>query len=852
MNTRLHTHIKPEKYILALRPDLEKFTFYGEEKIIFRIEEPKTSLTFHALDLEILAASLIGEKGQALEKADFANDNEAHTVTFTFPKELPAGEHILQITFNGILSERMKGFYRSTYSVNGEEKVMATTQFEEIGARQAFVSIDEPSAKAVFDITLSVPKHLEAVSNTISEQIEEYDDGYKSIHFAPTPKMSTYLVAFIVGELEYIEKKTKEGVLVRAFATPGKKDQLAFALDVAVKALSFYQNYFDVPYPLPVLDMIAIPDFDAGAMENWGAVTFREAALLIDEKKSSLVNKQWVALVVAHEFAHMWFGNLVTMEWWTHLWLNEGFACYIEYLAVNTLFPEWELWKQFAVMEHNDALGLDSLNSTHPIEMPIESDKNVKEIFDEISYAKGASIIQMLATYLGPEVFRDGLRHYLKKHAYTNTVTEDLWAAFEEVSGQEVRKVMQNWTQKPGYPLLKLDDQMKLTQSRFFSNISMKEKAKDTTVWQVPLNMLLTDNTTVPYLLQNIDDLLPYENLTKINAQETSFVRVLYNNTMYESLSREILDKKLSTVDRMGILRDLFDASQAGYISSDVVLTMLSSYKKEDEYIVWSTIVSGLNALYNILYNTEAFDNFERFARNLLGEIVKKVGWEKKEEESFSDVLLRSVVLYAAGKFGDTEVINKAKEMFEKYYVGEVSIDSDIRGVVYMLVAKNGTQKEWDKLVELYTKESLHQEKNRIMLALCGFSNLDLLQQTLDWSFLGKVEFQAEAVRMQDKSRILLAMFGNSTAQKITWEFLKKHWDAFENMYKGLHGFTRLIEGAGDMVGGEMLSDVRNFFETHKVEAVEMSMRQVLERIEANTNWQQRDLEKISAFLKNS
>ena len=272
---------------------------------------------------------------------------------------------------------------------------------------------------------------------------------FKTVRFTPSPEMSSYLLAFIVGHFEYIEKKTKEGVLVRVFVTPGKLKQAEFALDVAARTISFYSNYFGIPYPLPVLDLIAIPDFAAGAMENWGAVTYRETAVLVDPLETSTHNKQWVALVIAHELAHQWFGNLVTMEWWTHLWLNEGFASYMEYVAIDKLFPKWKVWTQFIFIEQGRGLSLDGLKNSHAIEIDVNHPAEISEIFDAVSYSKGASVIRMLAEYLGENNFRKGLKHYLEKHAYKNASTNDLWDAFEKVSDKPVKRIMTNWTRKP-------------------------------------------------------------------------------------------------------------------------------------------------------------------------------------------------------------------------------------------------------------------------------------------------------------------------------------------------------------------------------------------------------------------
>src|SRR3989344_3995235 len=465
---RLSTDVVPTRYEIHLKPDLEAFVFEGEETIELMLKKSTKTLTLHSVDLEI-------------ESAEFG-----------FAKNLPAGKARLKLVFRGVLNDRMHGFYRSSFEHEGKRKHIATTQFESTDARRAFPCFDEPSAKAVFDVSLTVPSAHTAISNTMPTEIKEHEGGYKTVSFAPSPLMSTYLLAFIVGDFEHIEKKTRDGVLVRVFVTPGKKKQAEFALDCAAKIVTFFNEYFDIPYPLPVLDMIAIPDFSAGAMENWGAITYRESALLVDAGNSSTQNRQWVALVIAHEIAHQWFGNLVTMEWWTHLWLNEGFASYIESLAVDHIFPKWDIWTQFVYSDLSQAMSLDSLKNTHAIEVEVHHPSEIGEIFDAVSYSKGASVIRMIADYLGEKDFRDGLRHYLKKHHYGNASTKDLWLALEHVSDKPVRSIMDNWTSKPGFPVVIIENdrqKIRLTQSRFFSSSIAKKSSKDKTIWKVPINI---------------------------------------------------------------------------------------------------------------------------------------------------------------------------------------------------------------------------------------------------------------------------------------------------------------------------------------------------------------------------
>src|SRR3989344_3279774 len=396
-HVRLPHYIKPEKYKLLVKPDLEDFTFEGSETISLVIKKSINDIILHAKELDIFNVEF------RMSNSEFKTNKikyniKSETATFIFPRKLPKGKGELSLKFKGILNDKMRGFYRSRNIHQNKEKHIATTQFETTDARRAFPCFDEPAQKAIFDVTIMVPPGLTAISNTIETNIQEHAGGYKAVQFSPTPKMSTYLLAFIVGDFESIESKTKDGTQVRVFVTPGKKHQAKFALNCAVKTLEFYNRYFDIPYPLPILDLIAIPDFSHGAMENWRAVTYRESALLVDDEHSSASNKQWVALVIAHELAHQWFGNLVTMSWWTDLWLNEGFASWIEYLAVDHLFPKWQMWTQFIVDEQQQALKLDALEHTHPVEATVTHPDEIRTIFDAVSYSKGASIIRMLAT----------------------------------------------------------------------------------------------------------------------------------------------------------------------------------------------------------------------------------------------------------------------------------------------------------------------------------------------------------------------------------------------------------------------------------------------------------------------
>eukprot|EP00276_Gloeochaete_wittrockiana_P001400 CAMPEP_0184675586 /NCGR_PEP_ID=MMETSP0308-20130426/87867_1 /TAXON_ID=38269 /ORGANISM="Gloeochaete witrockiana, Strain SAG 46.84" /LENGTH=970 /DNA_ID=CAMNT_0027123301 /DNA_START=44 /DNA_END=2956 /DNA_ORIENTATION=- len=437
----LPTDVRPKTYRLDLQPNLETFIFNGIAEVDVTVVNATSTVTLHAVDLKISSIQLV-TKHETLTPLSYALDEKKDTLSIVFKENLPLGDGTFKFVYTGTLNDQMAGFYRSKYTVDGQDRYLATTQFESTDARRAFPCWDEPCLKATFDVTLTVPSNRVAISNMPEVSSTVRTDGFRVIKFDTTPIMSTYLLAFVVGEFDLVEGNTPEGVHVRVFTPPGKKDQGLFALEVCIKSLSYFSQYFGIPYPLKKMDCIAIPDFAAGAMENWGLVTYREVAVLIDPVNSSTAMRQRVAEVVAHEMAHQWFGNLVTMEWWTHLWLNEGFATWAAYLAVDHIFPEWDMWTQFVTGNFSRALTLDGLKSSHPIEVEVKNSGEISEIFDAISYSKGASVIRMLASYLGYETFKQGLNVYLKRFTYRNAVTEDLWQALSDVSGQPIVTMM--------------------------------------------------------------------------------------------------------------------------------------------------------------------------------------------------------------------------------------------------------------------------------------------------------------------------------------------------------------------------------------------------------------------------
>ncbi len=844
-SVRLPNDVVIHRYAITLKPDLETFVFSGEEILSLDVRRSLSSITLHAADLEVHDAKLTRGKHEYIPRITY--NEKAETVTFHFDSKIPKGVASFFVSFSGILSDKMVGFYRSRYEYDGKTHHMAVTQFESTDARRAFPCFDEPAHKSVFEVSLIIPKDRTAISNTIETDIVEHQGGYKIVKFAPSPKMSSYLVAFIVGHFEHIEKKTARGVTVRVFATPGKKHQSVFALDVAVKCIDFYEKYFGITYPLPLMDLIAIPDFAAGAMENWGAVTYRETTVLVDPIHSSTATRQRVALVIAHELAHQWFGNLVTMEWWTHLWLNEGFASYMEYVALNAIFPEWKLWDRFVYEEHARALSLDALKNTHAIEIDVHHPGEISEIFDAVSYSKGATVIRMLAQYLGETTFKKGLRHYLKTHSYANASTDDLWRAFEKVSGKPVRTLMKNWTRTAGYPLITVEnknDYAILQQKRYYSSGTGTSKA----LWSIPLSVQLGQSGRTELLMSTTRTRIKRKGhaLLKLNRGEVSPVRVDYPEEDLVRLGQEVAKgTSLADADRFGLIRDAYALAESGHNTTVQYLRMLAAYKNERAFIVWAQIAEQVHRLNNLMFGTGSYESFRRYARSQLAVIVEDVGWEKRRGESEERSLLRSVVLFAAGTLGDQHIIQKAQSLFDRIQRGSVHLDPDLRGIVYALVAQNGDASTYTSLQRMYDAEKLEEEKDRILRALCSFSDETLLKKTLDFAFSSRA-------RGQDTLKSVTFTWSNPFGRALTWHHVQSEWPNIVTRYGGGHLFSRFLLPASTDSSLQRAVDIDRFFKKRSMPGLDRTVALVTEQIRSNASWQKRDERAVEAFLDRS
>ena len=845
----LPTNVRPRHYQITLQPDMDNFTFDGLELIDLEIAETTAEIVLNADEMRVHTATLVKD-GSSQRAAAITLNGERETVTLSFASPIAPGAAQLDLRFTGELNDKLRGFYRSQYvNPEGEVSYLATTQFEATDARRAFPCWDEPSCKATFQLTLNIPAQMVAVSNTPVIDQAGLDAGYKSIMFARTPVMSTYLMAFVIGDLTYIEQEAANNTRVGVWTTRGKEEQGRFALETSARMLSFFNDYFGIPYPLEKLDHIAIPDFAAGAMENWGAITYRETALLVDQANSSAGTRQRVAEVVAHEMAHMWFGDLVTMEWWDDLWLNESFASWMGTKAVDWAFPEWQMWTQFVNMDTNRALSLDGLKNSHPIEQEVKDPAEISQLFDAISYSKGASVIRMLEQFLTPEVFRQGLHQYLNANQYANARTEHLWAALEQASQQPVTTIMDSWTGQMGYPVLRVETresgdhlELALSQERFVYDNLLGESEPENLVWQVPVGVTQSGDGDGQPLGQSIVMDSPQARLQlprpagadtwfKVNPSQTGFFRVNYAEADWQRLIPAINALTLPATDRLGIQNDAYALSKAGLLPVTQFLALAGAYANENDASVWSDLASNLRDIELLVADEPYHENYRAFARDLFGPAARRIGWDARAGEGHLDALLRTTVLSQAGGYGDPDFLAQARERFDAYVADAASLHPDLRGLVFSLAAQGGDEETYDRLWELEKKTDLQEEKIRLLLALGRFTQPELLQETLRRAL-------TDDVRSQDTIMVITAVAANLRGRQPAWQFVKDNWAEFDRRYgDGGFGLMRLVSICSNFVDADKLAEVETFFQEHPAPAAERTIRQALERIRLNARW---------------
>jgi tricorn protease interacting factor F2/3 len=815
--------IFPINYDLQFEPDLSKFKFRGKEKILIQTK-PTRQIVLNSAELEIKDCQIIFNKKTIKPKIRL--DAKKEELTLSLPEKI-SGKGVLLIDFIGTLNDKLVGFYRSKYECKGKERHLATTQFEAADARRAFPCWDEPEAKATFDVSLIVDNNYTAISNM--PIILRRKLGKKTLYrFDRTPVMSTYLLYLGVGDFEFLQGKSGK-TLVRIVTTRGKRQQGKASLVFTKQFLEYFQNYFNIPYPLPKLDMIAIPDFASGAMENWGAITFREARLLYEPKTSSTETKQGIAEVIAHELAHQWFGTLVTMKWWNDLWLNESFATFMATKAVDRIYPEWDYWDQFLISEMTGGLSLDSLKSSHPIDVDVKSPAEVRQIFDEISYNKGGSVLMMLENFISQENFRKGLHSYLKKHEYTNATTEDLWNSLASASKKPVRQIMNAWVRQIGYPIIEakaMDSRIKLTQKRFLlEDDGKKEPGK----WIIPLSVRMEDRIVKKLMRGSV--IIPYHaGWFKVNDGQKGFYRVKYDEESLEKLGKLVEEKLISNLDRWSIHHDLAALVIANQYPLKHYLDFVRHYEEEDDYVVLSDILSFLNHLYVLLSGEKFWDEIKEFNHYFMRTVFQRLGWDPIKGEKATYALLRNSVLGSLGRLGDQEIIDEAKSRFS-YLVKTKMLNPDLRSAVYSIISWTGDKRTYNQMIQLYRKAETQEEKLRWLGALSNFKDQKLLAKTLTFIL-------TKDVRSQNLYAPIAKMITNPYGKELIWPWVRKNWKGLVKRFGvGNPLLNRILGSVSVMAEIQKEKEVRKFFTRHHVPGTEMKLAQSLERIRINARF---------------
>ena len=776
---KLPKDVRPVEYAIRIAPDLEKLTFTGSETVQLDVFKPVGKLVLNALEMEITAAAI---DDQPLPPTSIKLDPVEQTLTLALPHELAAGDHQLALKFRGKINPQGQGLFFARYQEQGtnEKKIMLGTQFEATDARRMFPCWDEPSFRARFQLTAVVPENFTAVSN-MPVQNEEKKGGHKEVRFALSPAMSSYLVVLVAGELDSIESE-QDGVKLRIFATKGKAERGRYALESTAKILHYYNDYFGVPYPLPKLDQIAVPGGFGGAMENWGGITYYESALLFDPKNSSAQTQQNIFAVIAHEVAHQWFGDLVTMAWWDNLWLNEGFASWMGSKCTDHFNPKWNEWLRRNVprspnrrigFDKDTAMQSDARATTHPVQQPVATEAEAGSAFDEITYKKGQSIIRMLESFLGDDVFRDGIRKYIAAHQYSNTTTADLWEALTEVSGKPVGEIAPDWTEQPGFPLVKVARQettIKLTQERFTVHFPHPPALQ----WQIPLTYL-TEGQSAPnsFLMRDASADLPGEvpndRAIKFNVGDAGYYRVEYDDLSWKLLVARL--DELSESDRVNLLIDAWALVEAEREPLSHYLNLASQVLKDDQLAVYDQVIDTFSLINQILAGESSRPAFQQYARSLLRPAFDRLGWESKPGEAFQDAFLRASLIRGLGVLNEADVITGCRTRFDRFLQDPGTVSADLRPAVLAVVGRYADASTWEKLHKLGRQTTSIEEKQYDYEALASTIDAKLLPRTMAIALTDELPTSRAAYLLPFIAR-------QSEHPDLVWKFAREHMKA--------------------------------------------------------------------------
>jgi aminopeptidase N len=775
---KLPKEVVPVEYSIRIVPDIDRLVFTGMETVKLSVRSPVRQLVLNALELEITEASV---DDVALPKSAIKIDKEKELLTLALLSELKPGDHTLALRFEGKINEAGQGLFYMHYQEHGSgaTKLMLGTQFEATDARRFFPCWDEPAFRARFQLTTVVPQNWLAFSNMPVESEKKIADG-KEVRFAATPSMSSYLNVFVAGELDLIESRSGP-TQIRVITTKGKAELGRYALEATAQILQYYNDYFGLPYPLPKLDQIALPGGFGGAMENWGGITYYESALLFDPKNSSAETKQNIYEVLAHEMAHQWFGDLVTMAWWDNLWLNEGFASWMGSKCTAHFNPQWEVWLRRELprdptrrvgIAKEAAMESDARSTTHPIQRPIATEAEANSAFDDITYKKGQSFLRMLESFLGEDVFRDGIRRYIIAHSYSNSTTADLWSALSEASKKPVGEIAAVWTQQPGFPIVKVrreaDGKVRLAQERFTVNFKNAPPLR----WKIPLRYAVIGQTPATLLMTDATDILeniPADRALELNVNGAGNYRVEYDEPSWNLLMQGL--PKLGVEDRVNLLSDSWALVQADHGPVSLYFGLVEKLSSSTEIAEREQIINVLDVVNGLLVGAPVRDKFQHYARSLLRPTFEKLGWQPEESEPPAAGNLRVSLINALGDLDDREIIAGCRERFAKYLANPASLAPDLRPPVFAVVGRYADENTWTKLHELGLKTTSIEEKQYYYDALACATDPGLVKKTL-------------AIALTDELPTSRAIFLVSRVAResghpdIAWEFARANMKA--------------------------------------------------------------------------
>ena len=838
----------PENYKLNFAPDFDKDNFAGEETIQIRVVQPTSQIILNAAEIQFGHATI--SSAGLTQTAKVTIEKEKEMATLIFEKSIEPGPATIHLKYAGLLNSELRGFYLGR---DKEGRKYAVTQFEPTDARRAFPCFDEPAYKATYEITVITDSGLAAISNakTVSDTPGPVE-GKHTVKFAPTAKMSSYLVAMAVGQFEYVEGEA-DGIPIRVYGTPGTEPYDTYPLEVAEQCMKYYNHYFGIKYPFEKLDLIGLPDFAAGAMENTGLITFREVILQLDDKQASVGLHKEVAVVIAHEMAHMWFGDLVTMRWWDDIWLNEGFATWMESKAVGAWKPEWHM-DEDDVRDTADTLNVDSLKNTRPIHQTAETPAQIEELFDGIAYGKAASVLRMLEAYLGPDAFRAGVDEYLKQHSYGNATADDFWKTLARVSQRPVDQIMPTWVQQPGAPMVSVKTHcagksttVTLSQTRYFYDRALFN-AGSPELWQVPVCMKRGEGgqgSKKCVLLgsrQENFELPGCGPWVMVNTGGKGYYRSGYSPDMMRSMNLD-LEKELTPAERIVLLSDSWAAVRIGRQQIGDYLSLAEGLQADRNRAVLEQVTTQLDFISDKLVTDRDRSQYQLWVRRLLTPAARDLGWQPKPGESDETRSLRARVMYTLGYAGsDPEVLAEARQLTDQVLEKPASVDRTIAFTAFKLAALNGDAALYDKVYDrLQSKDATPEEYYLYFSTLSQFSDPKLLERTLQFAVSAQV-------RTQDTLGLIADVMRNPAGTALAWDFARNHW---ADIQKVGGGFTsgEVVAATGSFCDPQLRDQATDFFSAHQVPTAERTLRQAVERINYCVDLKSQQTPQLSAWL---